>query len=437
MIVPNTFLTQMYFEALRKYILATSKIRHILDTKKMFDHASVENGILLLQREHVAAQRSLNVIACSAKNVNTIEANHGRTTLCEPKFAELKAKIPQRYFEKAPCNMFNVHIDEPTFALLEKIANGNPKLGEICESHDGVNPGNAKQKLIVSTNLDKTCKKVLNGKNIGRYWLKWGGLYVRYNRSLLAKGDNVRWGHRPSLDCEKILTRQTADRIIGTFESGEYYTTNSIHTTILQDGVREFHLKYLLALLNSKLLSFYYRKLISEAGQLFSQVKLINLRQLPLQQASTSEQTRLVSDVDELLKGMNGSPASGIRHLASGLQLFLPSFTTHDSKTWEKEHTQEMLLCRLREKEDRLDQKIYAFYHLTPEEVQRIEREMGPAVTAYPKISADDLEKEISFETFQQQHYKPSQTIFRMAEHYQVHPESLLEFRRKYFNLGT
>lgn len=252
--------------------------------------------------------------------------------------------------------MFNVHLDEATFALLEKIANGHPTLGDICESHDGVNPGNAKHKLLVKEKLDERCKQVLNGKNIGRYRLNWDGLYVRYDRRVLTKGDNVRWGHRVALDTSKILTRQTADRIIGSFDNGRFYATNSIHTTILRDGEqKEFSLKYVLALLNSKVLSFYYRKLISEAGQVFCQVKLVHLRQLPLRKISLKQQQTFIEDVETLLE------------------------LEHRQQEANEPACREALQEQMKGLDERLERRVYTLYELHPEDIQMVEEEFPPA----------------------------------------------------------
>ena len=344
MIVPNTLLTQVYFEPLRKYILDTSRIKRILDTKRLFEDAFVENCIILLQREADAARRRRTCVECVPK-----EPSREASALQSPPGGGQRIQIPQQHFEKAPLMMFNIHLDDQSFALLEKIANGHPTLGEICESHDGVNPGNAKRKLLVYEKLDEHCRKVLNGKNIGRYRLNWDGLYVRYDRRLLTKGDNVRWGHQTSLDGAKILTRQTADRIIGAFEEGHYYATNSIHTTILRDSEqKDFALKYVLALLNSKVLSFYYRKLISEAGQVFCQVKLVHLRQLPLRKIPLNHQQTFVEDIETLLE-------LGRRQ--------------------QEEGETEALQKRMNNVDERLGRKIYALYELTSEEIQTIEKE--------------------------------------------------------------
>ena len=209
--------------------------------------------------------------------------------------------------------------------------------------------------MIVSDDVDETCKKVLNGKNIRRYQLRWGGLYVRYNRSLLVKGDNVRWGHRAALDSAKILTRQTADRIIGTFDDGRYYVTNSIHTSVLRPEHADVLLKYVLALLNSTLLSWYYRKLFPEVGQVFSQVKLVNLRHLPIRLIALERQQEIVALVEQLLED------------------------TSNDVTWAKHaiDQHERRACRAQELDDRLDTLVYAAYELSSDHIRQVERESG------------------------------------------------------------
>jgi hypothetical protein len=107
--------------------------------------------------------------------------------------------------------------------------------------------------------------------------------------------------------------------------------------------------------------------------------------------------------------------------------------TNNDKKAFLEylAHT-EMRVCRLREKEEKLDQRIYELYQLTPEQIQMIEREMGNAICLYPRVSVDELRKDISCETFQRQYCDAAQTLFQMAVRYRTHPESLLELRKEY-----
>jgi|GEM_PF-1208570 len=343
-IVPNTLLTQVYFEALRKYILEKTKILEIVDTKSLFQNAFVENCIICLRQESQDEQRKNHPIQIKTHVMDLKSRYQAHTIL-------------QGQFYKAPGAMFHIYLKREDVKLMDKIEAGCWTLGEICESHDGVNPGNAKHKLLSPQKTTEHHRKILNGKDIWRYGLRWGGLYVRYDRRILEPGDNVRWGFKKALDSEKILTRQTADRIIGTLEEGLYYATNSLHTTILREGVKDVELKYVLALLNSKLLSFYYRKLIPEAGQLFSQVKLVHLRRLPIKKAEFAIQQEFVALAEMLLR---------VYRKDAGY-----------ADTGREEVRRVDLL---------LDQKVYELYGLEGEEIERVEGEMAALPAPYPYL---------------------------------------------------
>ena len=139
-------------------------------------------------------------------------------------------------------------------------------------------------------------------------------------------------------------------------------------------------------MLNSKLMSFYYRKLISEAGQLFAQVKLVNLRQLPLKYIAPEEQKYFIHCVDVMLqiRTQNSEP---------GTQKTLLFPLNHPPGSLDTLNSREAMLCRLKTRDDMLDQKIYEVYQLTSEDIQLIEREMGTATTLYPRISLAELNR--------------------------------------------
>ncbi|HWP46221.1 MAG TPA: TaqI-like C-terminal specificity domain-containing protein [Candidatus Limnocylindrales bacterium] len=339
-VVPNTLFTQVYFEALRKYLLEKTRILEIMDTKGLFQNAFVENCIISLERESQEEQRKnqeVQIKVPPAENLRILQGPGNPVFSCYQTHT-----IRQSQFYRTPGALFNIYLKGAEIQLMDKIEAGCWALGEICESHDGINPGNVKRKLISTRKLTEHHKKVLNGKDIWRYGLRWSGLYIWYDRRILEPGDNMRWGSERALKSAKILTRQTADRIIGTFDEGIYYVTNTIHTTILREGVQGVDLKYILALLNSKLLSFYYRKLIPETGQLFSQVKLVHLRKLPIKKVELQVQKEFVTLVDALM---------------SAHQVPI------NQRSREEIHQIDLLL----------DRKVYELYELEESEIQRIE----------------------------------------------------------------
>ena len=94
----------------------------------------------------------------------------------------------------------------------------------------------------------------------------------------------------------KILTRQTSDRIQAAADYEQYVTAKSIHTTIVE--AEDYNPLYVVSVLNSKLLSYTYQIRTGEVGRLFAQVKLYDLRKLPIRRihftTPPGERTRLV-----------------------------------------------------------------------------------------------------------------------------------------------
>lgn len=88
---------------------------------------------------------------------------------------------------------------------------------------------------------------------------------------------------------EKIVLRQTDDRVRGAFDDKGLYTMDSVVNIKLKKDV-ELSYKFVLALLNSNLCHFLYRQLTQEEGRVFAQVKPQNVRKLFIPKISPKEQ---------------------------------------------------------------------------------------------------------------------------------------------------
>jgi len=111
----------------------------------------------------------------------------------------------------------------------------------------------------------------------------WGGWYVNYDSCLIdrAKGDYASLREERIFTLPKIWTRQTGDSIIATWDIQGFYSDNTLHSTQLREGIRISPL-YLVAALNSRLLTFVYQEWTQERGRTLAQVKIAFLRQLPI-----------------------------------------------------------------------------------------------------------------------------------------------------------
>ncbi|MGB8656331.1 MAG: TaqI-like C-terminal specificity domain-containing protein [Candidatus Zixiibacteriota bacterium] len=151
----------------------------------------------------------------------------------------------------------------------------------------------------------------IKGEDFNRYIFNDEFLYKRWLRhnykDLIENNEVVAFGAEILNAKEKIVTRQTSDVIIGTIDNAKLYTGRSVHSTVLEKGTK-YSLKYVLSLLNSKLISFVYQELAKERGRAQAQVKLNKLKVLPIRRidfSNPSEKTKhdqLVKYADLMLE---------------------------------------------------------------------------------------------------------------------------------------
>jgi hypothetical protein len=80
----------------------------------------------------------------------------------------------------------------------------------------------------------------------------------------------------------KILMRQTSDTLRCCYDEKGYYCQNSVFIV----HSHTVNLKYLLALLNSKLLNFVYKCGNPQTGKVFAEIKPSVIKSLPIVDAS-------------------------------------------------------------------------------------------------------------------------------------------------------
>ena len=92
---------------------------------------------------------------------------------------------------------------------------------------------------------------------------------------------------------EKLIFRQTSDHLVVTLDTNKNFTMDTTH--LLFDKSNKFSHKYLLVVLNSKLLNFLYQIIVPEIGKTFSEVKAVNLKKLPVKEITRNQQLYIES----------------------------------------------------------------------------------------------------------------------------------------------
>jgi type I restriction-modification system DNA methylase subunit len=291
-ITSNKYAIADYGKKIREFILDNCKIISITDVSnlKVFKDASTYPYIIILQKN---------------KNISGHKIK-GYKIEDETNLYDNEVLISQDEIKKSKDKNLTVKKDSKLFKQIE---NKSEQLGKIATIKETIHTGNVRDKLIVKEKVDSTCKKLLAGKDCHRYWFKWDGKYIRYDKKLIDKnkGEYANLVGKEYFDNPKILLREIASSIECCFDDEKYYTLNKVYSV---QSISKYNIRYILALLNSKFLSFYFRSRFEEAHVMngYLQFKKIYTSQIPIYKIDFSNKKekdkhdKLVKLADEMLK---------------------------------------------------------------------------------------------------------------------------------------
>ena len=184
-------------------------------------------------------------------------------------------------------------------AFLRTVRANSVPLGEIADVRDGVIQGAVGRELFVDSPDAAVCPKpLLTGRDVLPMTISGPARWIDYDPPRMAALEQRRRGKRaPGLrlrtpdvfERPKILSRQTADRIVAACDpSGRYYYANTLHGTAPNPGTVSLH--FLAVVMNSAVVDRWYRIVASESGKPFPQVKIAILKRLPVCRAERADQ---------------------------------------------------------------------------------------------------------------------------------------------------
>ncbi|GFP24787.1 hypothetical protein HKBW3S43_01049 [Candidatus Hakubella thermalkaliphila] len=316
-IVPAKFLVTENGGRLRQYILTNASIREVVDISqsKVFKEVGNYPVIVTFQKEDEESARNSAQIRIGRWLADSIEA---LPELVQAKEAKDKSyqiyHIRQGRFATNFDSIFDIGCTEEVHTLCQKIATDCTRLGEIAETHNGIITGKQGEEgrtrlkniisaqdfsaLSLSSSRAKLCKKVLaSGESVpDRYATSWQGEYIIYVPEELAAPRKPSW-----FETNKLIIRDIATRPTATYDDQQFYCLQNLNVILLKDG--SYHLKYLLAILNSRLIDFYYKAAFSmlHIGSNYMRYRPRWLNTLPIKPARLERQAKLVGLVDEML----------------------------------------------------------------------------------------------------------------------------------------
>ncbi|MFX0090768.1 MAG: Eco57I restriction-modification methylase domain-containing protein [Candidatus Hodarchaeota archaeon] len=277
------------YRKIRKFILDTCRIIQIVDLgSSYFKDVTGEMVILVMQKEENHFKRQNNKIEIVYEVKNLLKKVYST------KF------IPQSFFYKSPFYIFNIALTEKKKSLIDKIEEGSIPLGKILDTRQGIIVGNEK-KLVSKRPLDPKYRKVLRGKNVDKYKINFDSNYVLYDREQLVAARE----ERIFLEKEKILTQHVSSEIKACIDTEQHYALQTINLIIKRKEYPSIDLKYIVGLLNSKLMGFYYETMFNMGAKFTTAISNRNLDNLPIKfgtEKQRNEVSKVVTKIQDLKK---------------------------------------------------------------------------------------------------------------------------------------
>lgn len=251
---PDTILNKIYSKKIREFLLKEVNITDIYELGFSAFKQAVPTMILLGSNQ----QNSSGTISCHKilddDVYNTIEKGQ---SLMRSDFA------------------IKTWVTKVDIKLWSQCTENSKSLGDLCEIYNGIQTGDDK-KYVKTSAESKVWQKVLVGSDVTAWSYKWGGKYIFYEPKMLHS--NTR---KDIFVCkEKIVIRQTADRIVACYDDRQYLSLAS--TFVIKPFDNSTNVLSLLAILNSDLFLYLYRQINNEAGRTLPQIKKNHIKDLPI-----------------------------------------------------------------------------------------------------------------------------------------------------------
>ncbi|GAQ48467.1 TPA: Eco57I restriction-modification methylase domain-containing protein [Flavobacterium psychrophilum] len=269
-ITPNTYLTNKYIQKLRNYILNNTSIETIVNYEdSVFVDAGVDVATIILNKKE-------NL------KTNVYTSNKGNLTF-------IKSLNQNEWLDDVD-NIFNLN-NEFTFKFIDCI-----KVDNICSVTFGLQTKD-KSTYVLENKVSEEWENCYTGSDINRFNLKESTLFFKNNPKEVKAGGSWNMDIHHS---KKIVVRQVGNpEPIFAFDNFGYATLNTMYSIVVKDDTFSYY--YLLAILNSTLIKFYFLSKYSDGKQLFPKVKGFQLKELPIKNSSIENQKPFIEKVELML----------------------------------------------------------------------------------------------------------------------------------------
>jgi len=291
-VIPDSFLIGRYFSKLRKYIIDKCKINKIVLFKEDFwEHGTIGLPVVIL------ASRDSNK---NSRNTHYVETNLAETVKDFSRGIFPGCKYEQKYFKRIRFNRFRLFFNTKDKEFTEIVEKNSIEASEILDMHVGIRSKVGYKQIYDSEKKGDSWKKgLVHGSEVIRYKINWAGNYINVDPKLLwAGGFNKR-----IVKQNKLLMRKTGNDLIVALDREGFFHLDILHAIVRKNSA--YDLRYIMAILNSELMSKYYRLITLSLERVLAQTNIETIMQLPIYPASLGNQMKICRKVDEIMSLMD------------------------------------------------------------------------------------------------------------------------------------
>jgi hypothetical protein len=185
--------------------------------------------------------------------------------------------------------IFDVEVSEEVLPIVQKMQNDVSLVGELFDVIRGINPYDkytGQSPEVIKTRAyhadyqkDETFVPELKGLHTSRYLYSWDNKhYISYGDWLAAQR-NIKY-----FEGDRIVFREILGKtLVSTLIREDFKIDRSLYIAKLEEDMKEsFDTQYVLGILNSKLMAFYFRYTNNEFDNLFPKIRVAEFKKLPI-----------------------------------------------------------------------------------------------------------------------------------------------------------
>jgi len=295
-IVPDPMLLRANAEEARYRLLEDLDLEFLLHIKGVFPGRKVANAVFL-------ARHPLDGEVESVEAARIETAAHARSFRSRgAKYLDkIVRRIPKEYFRSAPRKEIRYLLTGEARSVLAHLDTGRPlsakgsgivirPLRALARTKGtifrGEEVGKDRLRSMLTKNPEEGIPVLIGGENISRYSVRNDGLYIRADQ---VKKDRARYMRH------KILMQKSTGRIVAALDVKGHVVPQSVYGLLIDD--QRIGYPFLLAQLNSRLLSYFMHVMFTGYKLVQPQIEIEDIHRIPVMMPvfDESRETRTLS----------------------------------------------------------------------------------------------------------------------------------------------